>query len=209
MKVKFSMYEIPLPGDSGEIKTLPQARVQTKGTIKMDTICDELRHLGVNSSQIKAVLDAVGKLMKKSLLSGYNFELEDIGIFSLSLRSKPLGNENGNKVSVGVDGVNFRCNKKLKEGLMQAEIELTDISRSVSYSTDKRKKKLFDFLQVNGIISISKYARLMGCNRYRAAKELKLFEEEKLLVLKGDGTHRVYQMNNGGFDTEVSACISD
>lgn len=191
MKVKFNMYEIPVPGEQGET-TMPQARQQSNGTIKMDTICNELRDLGVNSAQIKAVLDAVSKLMKKSLLLGYHFELDGIGTFSLSLQSNLVTGEKGEKVRVRVDGVNFRCNKELKKSVRKADVERASSLNPNLPSVNKRKKKMFEYIEKAGLITGSKYARINNCSRYQATKDLKSFEEEGLLAIIGKGTHKVY-----------------
>lgn len=190
MNVKFRLYEIPLPGEQTETNR-PQARVQTKGTIRLNDICNELRDLGVNSAQIKAVLDATAKYMGKSLTHGYNFELEGIGTFSLSLHCITVEKETGESVRVKTDGINFRCDKFLKEKVSKAEFELIKSSPAHT-SLKKRKKQMIDYLGNYGYINISKYALLNHCSRYQARMDINCFEEEGLIKSSGMRSHKIY-----------------
>lgn len=190
MNVRFSLYEIPLPGEQPE-DSRPQARVHTKGTIRLQEICYELRELGVNSAQIKAVLDATAKYLGKSLIYGYNFELEDIGTFSLSLRSSLIEKEAGKMVRVEADGVNFRCSKALKKKLREAQFE--QIKQSpVLHSQEKRKKQMIAHLENYGYINISKYALLNQCSRYQARKDIDCFVADGLITSSGRKSHKIY-----------------
>ncbi|MDL2255303.1 HU family DNA-binding protein [Parabacteroides sp. OttesenSCG-928-K15] len=191
MKVKFTLYELPLPGEQSETSR-PQARVQSKGTIRLNDICGELRDLGVNSSQIKAVLDALAKYMKKSLVNGYNFELEDIGTFSLSLHCSTVDKASGEEVvQVQAEGVNYRPAKYLKEKIKEVEFE--QIKQSpVQASLKKRKKQMMDYLGNYAYINLSKYALLNDCSRYQARKDIEEFVEEGIIASTGIGAHKVY-----------------
>ncbi|MDH6535257.1 DNA-binding protein [Parabacteroides sp. 52] len=190
MKVKFSLYEIPLPGVHAETSR-PQARVQSKGTIRLEEICSELRELGVNSAQIKAVLDATAKYMGKALVNGYNFELEGIGSFSLSLHSTLVETEKGESVQVEAHGVNFRYSPSLKEKINEAQFELIKQS-PVHASLTKRKRQMIGYIETYGYINISKYALLNNCSRYQATKDIEYFEKEGLITSSGMKTHKVY-----------------
>ncbi len=190
MKVKISLYDIPLPGEQPEESRL-QARIQSKGTIRLNAICNELRDLGVNSAQIKAVLDAVAKFMGKSLVNGYNFELEGIGTFSLSLHSALIEKEEGEVVRVKAGGVNFRCGKELKRKIREAEFEQIKQSPKLT-SLKKRRTKMIKYLGSNGYINISKYALLNDCSRYQAGKDLESFMKEEILVSSGSKSHKIY-----------------
>jgi len=190
MNVKFSLYEIPLPGEQTE-DSRPQARVHTNGTIRLNDICNELRDLGVNSAQIKAVLDATAKYLGKSLAHGYNFELEGIGTFSLSLHCDTVQKQTGEAVRVKAGGVNFRCGRSLKEKV--SEVEFRHVKHSSSRSSlKKRKKQMIDYLEKQGYINISKYALLNNCSRYQARKDIESFVEEELIISSGAKSHKVY-----------------
>ncbi|MDL2244788.1 HU family DNA-binding protein, partial [Parabacteroides sp. OttesenSCG-928-J18] len=186
----FSLYEIPLPGEQSETSR-PQARVQSKGTIRLQNICDELRDLGVNSAQIKAVLDAVAKYMAKSLVDGYNFELEDIGTFSLSLHCSMADKASEGIVRVEANGVNFRPVKYLKEKVEEAELEQIEQS-PVQTSLVKRKDQMISYLEKYGFVNLSRYALLNDCSRHQARKDIKGFVEEGVIVASGIRSHKVY-----------------
>lgn len=190
MNVKFSLYEIPLPGERTE-ESRPQARVHTNGTLRLNDICKELRDLGVNSAQIKAVLDATVKYMGKALLMGYNFELEGFGTFSLSLHCSMAENPTGESVVVKADGINFKCSKLLKEKIK--EVDFKHIKRSPSHTTlKKRKKQMIDYLQTYGCINLTKYASLNNCSRYQARKDIEVFMEEGSILALGANSHKVF-----------------
>ncbi|MDH6535699.1 hypothetical protein D0T51_11490 [Parabacteroides sp. 52] len=201
MKIRFGVYETPQPDNSGRPPRL-HARVISKGTMRMDDLCAELRDLGVNSAQIKAVLDAAGKFIGKSLTNGYHVELEEIGTFSLSLRSNQVeeiqddsGEEEypeGILTQVAIDRINFRGNPKLLKHIRQSA-SLEKVSTPLfSASLKKRKARMLSYLQEQGYISGLKYAEINNCSRYQSKKDLSGFEAEGLIQAKGKGSHRVY-----------------
>lgn len=195
MKVKFGIYETPQPeGTDHEI--LQHARIHTRGTVRLNELCIELREQGVNSAQVKAVLDAAARFLFKSLQMGYNVELEEIGTFSLSLRSKPIAAEpENNKMRVEVDTVNFRCNQRLRERVRKIElIKEKDIKRTAS-NLSVRKKRMIGYLEKYGYINTVEYAELNDCTRYQSRKDLLAFTEEGLLIHSGRGSHKVYLKN--------------
>ncbi|MDH6533532.1 putative histone-like DNA-binding protein [Parabacteroides sp. PM5-20] len=192
MKVKFKIYETPQPEDA-QREHLSHARVQSVGTVHLYEMCEELRDLGVNSAQIKAVLDASGKFLFKWLQLGYHVEFEEIGTFSLSLRSKPFMDESGKKtMRVEADGVNFRCNKRLKEKVREIELYKVKPDKNIMPGEITRKKRLLAYLEKKAFINIAKYAELNNCSRYISQRDLLAFVEEKWISVSGKGAHKVY-----------------
>lgn len=191
MKVKFRTYETPQPEDA-QREPLTHARVQTRGTVHLDEMCDELRELGINSAQIKAVLDASQRFIYRSLHYGYNVELDGIGTFSLSLRTKPFENAEGEKMmQVKVDNLNFRCNKKLKAKIQDFELEqIKPESKAPTLLT--RKKRMITYLEKHGCINTLEYTAVNNCSYYQARKDLAAFLDEGLLFLSGKGSHKIY-----------------
>jgi len=192
MKVKFRIYETPQP-ENRESEPLSHARIQTRGTVRLDEMCDELRELGVNSAQIKAVLDASRRFLVRSLHYGYNVELEGIGIFSLSLCSKPHEKESGEKVMrVQVDSLNFRCNKQLKSKIQAFELEQIKRKDPKAPGLATRKKRMIAYLEKQGCINNRQYAEHNNCSSYQARKDLAAFLTEGFLYTSGRGSHKVY-----------------
>lgn len=193
MDVKIKIFETPKPvGRTGE--TLQHARAQSKGTRTMDDICAKIVPLGLNTAQLKGILDGLAVYIGESLRDGYHIELEDVGTFSLSVKTRP--SDNPEKMAVEVDGVNFRCSKKLMARAKRAKLML-DKQQSPSYSLEKRKKRMFEYFRKNASISIMEYVRLNYCSQYQAKKDLDSFEKEGLILRKGKKTHQVYVENCG------------
>lgn len=196
MKVKFRVYETPQP-ENMQREPLSHARVQSRGTVRLNEMCEELQDLGVNSAQIKAVLDASQRFIIRSLQFGYNVELEGIGIFSLSLRSKPYEKETGQKMMrVEVDNLNFRCNKKLKEKVRRFELERIKMKQKSTSGLAACKKRTIAYLEKHGYINCVQYAELNNCTIYKARKDLSTFLNEGLLSTSGKGAHKVYILIN-------------
>lgn len=199
MKIKFGVYENPPAPGSEETSCQLHGRIISKGTFRLPELCENLRELGVNSAQVKAVLDATARFIRQSLTDGYHVELDGIGIFSLSLRSQFVEEEGeGEEAEVKkmtrltVDRINFKSNRRLLEQINR-NMELMDISSIQPIPPFVyRKQRLLKHLRKNGFISERKYAELNNCSRYQSHKDLSLFEQEGLIARKGTGTHKVY-----------------
>ncbi len=200
MKVRFGVYDTPQP-EGVQRESKQHARVHSKGTIRLNEMCEELRDLGVNSAQIKGVLDAAAKFMAKSLRHGYNVELDGIGIFSISLRSTSFEDElEKKKTRVEIDGVNFRCNKDLKKRVQKAELQKDKMSLQSMPSLTLRKKRMIAYLEEHGYINAVRYADINNCSRYLGRKDLLSFDEEKLIVSSGKRAHKIYLINKDSTD---------
>ncbi|MDH6313427.1 putative histone-like DNA-binding protein [Parabacteroides sp. PFB2-10] len=199
MKIKFGVYENP-PAPGGEETSYQlHGRIISKGTFRLSDLCDNLRELGVNSAQVKAVLDATGRFIRQSLTDGYNVELDGIGTFSLSLRSQLMEEEHEEEAEevkkttrLTVDRINFKSNRRLLEQINR-NMELMKITPNQAVpSFVYRKQRLLNHLKKTGFISERKYAGLNNCSRYQSRKDLSVFEQEGLVVRKGSGTHKMY-----------------
>ncbi|SEG18934.1 HU family DNA-binding protein [Parabacteroides chinchillae] len=188
MAIKFTAHRTPKPnGRKGE--TLTHARALCHGTYKLDEICRLIsERSSVTSADVKAVLDSLSWVLDYALSGGYHVELEELGYFSPSLRSKQK--ENG-KVSVCVDGINFRCSTKLKEKMKEIKLEHIKPRVKDNVSVDA-KSRLQDYLERNKCVTPRIYAGLMNCSRYRAQADLTSFVEEGLLQKVGHHNKVLY-----------------
>ena len=93
------------------------ARVITRDTKRMNDICEYISECSsVTSADIKGVLEALTSYIGRELSYGYSVELEGLGHFSPSVKSKEVTDQKGNtKSSASIHGVNFRCSPRLKE----------------------------------------------------------------------------------------------
>lgn len=187
MGIKFTVHDTPQPdGRKGE--TLSHARAISRGTVKMDDLCEIICQRGsISSADVKAVLDSFVWAIGHSLKYGDHVELEDLGHFSPSLRTRPLSD---GKMHVTVDNVNFRCSKKLKETLRIAKLE--QVSSSTQQTLPQRKANLIKYLERNEHITTRGYSVLNECSRYQAQKDLKQFIADKEIYQLGSGTHIMF-----------------
>jgi len=194
MKVNVGIYETPQPSTSGETGKKVHARVRSNGIKKLGDICDSLYEKGINSAQIKAVLDGIAIYIGRALKYGYTVEMEEVGIFSLSVGTETRVDDEGKEmIRVAINGVNFRPSPVLRKRIKEAEIEVNkDCLGGNGISQERKKRKLIRYLEENTFIHVLGYSQLIGCSRYRAGKELETFREEGLLKISGKGNRQVY-----------------
>lgn len=196
MKVHVGIYETPQPTTSGETEKKFHARVQSKGIRRLSEICDTLYGKGINSAQIKAVLDGIAIYIGESLREGYTLDMEEVGIFSLSMATETETNENGEmELKVAVNGVNFRPSPTLRKRIRWTEIYVDKSGlKKKKFTLEERKKKLKHYLENNVYIYVLAYSQLQDCSRYQAEKDLDTFCAEGFLTLSGKKHRKVYTL---------------
>lgn len=194
MKVNVGIYETPQPSTSGDTAKKFHARVQSKGVRRLSEICDTLYEKGINSAQIKAVLDGIALFVARSLREGYTVEMEEIGILSLSVGTQMKEDEAENPmVEVRINGVNFRSSPTLRKRLRAAEIHVdNERLKKKTTSLEKRKTILNTYLEREPFIHVLGYSKLMACSRYQAKKDLETLLEEGFLKTSGKRNRKVY-----------------
>lgn len=192
-RIKFSVYKTPVTEGK---KSKPYARVISRGTRKMDRICYELSDsCSITSSDIKGVLEALSQYIGRELSEGYTVELEGLGYFSPSLKSKQGFNDKGETVyCASVHGVNFRCSNELKEMVKANRPQKVKRDNIPTEDQESRKKKMLAYLKQYPSINISDYRRLNQCTYYIAQKDIQQFCDENIIVSSGYHTHRVYML---------------
>lgn len=192
MAIKFTVNETPKPkGRKGQ--KLSHARQRSNGTYKMDYICKLIsERSAVSSAEVKSVLDSLAWMMEVAFRDGYHLELEDLGYFSPSLRTRTVNNKQN---MVELDGVNFRCSSKLLKNLKNIELKQVD-KKKVMPSLEERKKKMLNHFSIWGSISPRTYAESAGCSRYRAEADLKQWVGEGLLTKVGHRNKTLYLLSD-------------
>lgn len=193
MSIKFGLYETPQP-KKYQGKQLIHARVLPTDTKRLDDICKYIGDASsLTPSDIKGTLQAFFDYMTMHLRYGSNIELEGLGHFSISLKSQQTITSKGKPtVKVTIDGVNFRCSKRLKEEIAYANLEKVKLAPPQFDSIDVRRKRMISYLKENNMINRNKYAQLNGCSYYLAGKDLKQFLQEGTIQTVGALTHKVY-----------------
>lgn len=194
-RVQFGIYQMPAENKKGNAAKKVYARLISRETKKLDEICSFINECcSVNSADIKGVLDALSKYVGRELSYGSCVELEGLGFFSPALKTFKDGmNEKGEEMyKVRVDGVNFRCSKKLKEQVRKSQPQKVKRTNVSKFDYEGRRAKLMAYLDMHRFINLTDYQRFVGCTYYVAKSDFKKFEEEKLVQRQGYKTHRVY-----------------
>lgn len=194
-RVQFGIYQMPATNRKGEKEKKAYARLISQETKKMEEVCSFINECcSVNSSDIKGVLDALSKYVGRELSYGSCVELEGIGFFSPALKTVEDGvNAKGEaQYKVRVDGVNFRCAKKLKERVRESRPQKVKRTNVPKLTFEGRKEKLLDYFKDHRAINLTDYQVLVSCTYYMAKGDFQKYLEEKLIVKEGYKTHRVY-----------------
>lgn len=190
-KIKFSIYQTP--AHNGR-KQKPYARPILNGTKRMEEICHLLSDsCSITSSDIKAVLEALGQYIGRELANGYSVELEGLGHFSPSLRCTQGKDDKGKeRCTIRVHGVNFRCANSLKERVKQNQLQAIKRRNLPNTDRDGRKKKMLEYLQNHPSINVSAYALLNSCTYYASQNDIRQFLADGIIRSIGYRTHRIY-----------------
>lgn len=192
-RIKFGVYKAP--NTSGK-EQQSCARLISKGTMRMEDICEYLSDsCSLTSADVKGAIEALTTYIGRNLSNGYCVELEGLGHFSPALKTLQKTDEKGKTVFFArVDGVNFRCAKRLRE-LVNKDRPLKIKRENVtSNELTDRKNKMLKFLQNNPYINLTDYAGINHCSRYRATEDMKLFVKDGIVIKMGYRTHRVYSL---------------
>lgn len=193
-RVKYAVYQTP-GGETQEQKAY--ARVITCGKKTTEDICSSISEASsFTSSDVKGVLEALSRFIGRNLSYGYGVEVEGLGHFLPSLKTKERVNEKGKiRMDVSIDGVTFRCSPRLKRvvksGSRPQKVKRSNVSE-LTY--EERKAKLVAYLKKNMLINLTTYQALIGCTYYKAKQDFVQYEQEVLVIREGCGTHRVYRL---------------
>lgn len=198
MSIKFAVYNTPKPAKSGQ--QLQHARLVSNGTQNLDRICSFISECSsLCSSDIKGVIEALVVYIGQELSDGYNIELDGLGHFSPSFKSRKVVNEKGKElIKIEANGVNFRCSNRLKELVKADGIKKVQRKNDSNSLLAERKEKMLKYLTKISYINALEYTKLNNCSRYRAEKDLKQFLDEGLLCQMGYKTHRIFVLPKNG-----------
>ena len=178
--IQVSIYNTPGNEQRGPTSC---ARVITRDTKRMNDICEYISECSsVTSADIKGVLEALTSYIGRELSYGYSVELEGLGHFSPSVKSKEVTDQKGNtKSSASIHGVNFRCSPRLKEMVKKNAPILVKRENLPKTGIEGRKTKMLSYLERNSYINLTDYAGLNNCTRYRASEDIKQFIKDNVI----------------------------
>ncbi|MEG1543658.1 MAG: HU family DNA-binding protein [Tannerellaceae bacterium] len=190
-RIRFGVYKTPGKKTNEQLEC---ARLISYGTKKLNEICSYISECSsVSSSDIKGVLEALTVYIGKELAHGYNVELEGLGNFSPSLSSKQKTDTQGKGViSVGINGVNFRCSKRLKELVNKERPIKVKRDNVPTFNLAERKAQMLSYMEEQSNINQTDYAHLNHCTQYQAGKDIQQFLADGIISSIGYKTHRIY-----------------
>ena len=193
MSLKFGWYKTPVPGDR-EDKQVPHARIISQGTLATKYMCKMISMSStISSADVKGVLEALNFWMGFCLSEGNSIELDGLGYFTPTLKSKITTDENGkNKVQAEIDSVSFRCATSLKEQVREAGLELVKKTNTEKLPQEQRLKNIMTEVEENKCINRSTCMKLNRCNQFIALNDLKQLINSNKLIQIGGGKQTMY-----------------
>ena len=169
------------------------ARVITRDTKRMNDICEYIPNAHPSPPRHKRCIGGAYFLYRQGIILWYSVELEGLGHFSPSVKSKEVTDQKGNtKSSASIHGVNFRCSPRLKEMVKKNAPILVKRENLPKTGIEGRKTKMLSYLERNSYINLTDYAGLNNCTRYRASEDIKQFIKDNVIASVGYRTHRIY-----------------
>ena len=120
MSANYKLVRNPNPNPEESGKSLPlHPRLVSCGTIHTDEFISRAKsRSSFSPADMKGILQLFQDMMVDFLMFGYNVELEGIGTFSVSLKSRPVMEKNEIRAeSIHFKDVKFRSSKELRDRL--------------------------------------------------------------------------------------------
>lgn len=197
MSANYKLVRNPNPNPEESGKSLPlHPRLVSCGTIHTDEFISRAKsRSSFSPADMKGILQLFQDMMVDFLMFGYNVELEGIGTFSVSLKSRPVMEKNEIRAeSIHFKDVKFRSSKELRDRLKTMPVfrdEYT-VSDPAYPSAKECEQEVFRYLETNPFIHQKKYMSLCGCSRSKASLDLRRLVEEGKLRWEKLGTSHLY-----------------
>ena len=182
MAANYKLVRNPNPANSDELKPL-HPRIKSLGTLSIEQLADRAQgRSSLSPATIKSALLVISDLLQETLREGYNVNLNNIGYFSVSLKSRPVMEKNEiRSESVHFSHVNFRCSQELKDKLSTMEVTRAQSVTVPNLSQTEKELRLKKHFEQKLNLTTTEYMNLTYCSRQKALKELKsLVQEDKI-----------------------------
>ncbi len=194
MTAFYKLERTPNPRKDGR-KMPYHARFVNQTTTKMEKVINIASAFSsFSSSDIIGVLEVLKKVIILELSYGHNVELKDFAVFTVSLTCPPVYDKRKmNAAHVKFKTIRIRAAADFKNRLeRKMRVAKAPVVKKPVYTLEKRKRLLMDHLAQHKYITAKDYRYLTALGRTTAAKELKTFIEEKLIVSRGNGPTTFY-----------------
>lgn len=203
---KYYLQEMPNLDKQGKRRVYP--KLSAIRTMTTDDLIKQIQsyHRGVSPAVIGSVVTSLTDTLKRMLSMGYNVSIDDLGIFSLSLRFEDEKSRemqsNDDKMSyrkVGIKNINFTSSKdalKDMQRMTDLEREMQGVRniRKIDTTLDERIAMALNHIDVHGFLTLGDYVRLTNLSRAAASLELKEIIDmpESQITDKGTGSHKCW-----------------
>jgi len=193
MKAKYQLVRTSDFNNNQEAQPLHPRLVSHKTLSVTDMMSYAKSYSSLSTADVKAALQLISELLEDALRHGYQVELDGIGYFSVSLKSRPvMDKEEIRSPSIRFKQVNFRLNKEMKRRLQGMELERDPEQRKEPFAPQEREQRLWNYLNRHPSISTSIYMAINRCTRYLALKDLNYWLKEEKLTEAGNRNTRIY-----------------
>ena len=139
------------------------------------------------------VLEALNFWMGFHLAEGNSIELDGLGYFTPTLKSRTVTDENGKtKVIAEADTVSFRCATSLKEQVREAGLEQVKKAKTEKLTQEQRLENIMKEVNKNRCINTGTCVQINHYSRFMALNDLKLLIDSNKLVQIGRGKQTMY-----------------
>lgn len=194
MSLKYSLYPTPVPKERENRSTEKHARVRSQGTKDTEFLCTLISESSsFSSADVKGILEALASWMAFYLGEGNSIELEGLGHFSPTLKTREYRDENGkSQRHVHIDTISYRCSPSLKKEIRKARLEEIKRETHPPFSPAERKENIEAYIRKNISINCKTCTDINKCTRYAALQDLKELVDEKRLLQVGKGKQHIY-----------------
>ena len=201
---KYIKQEMPDMAGTGEKKAY--YRMKTEQHFDAEKFVKWMtRYGGIGRGEAMRVLMQASETMAELLAMGISVDIEGFGSFSATVglkKGKEMDSFEGdeekrNAVSLCVNGVNFRADKKLvREINRRCDLKRGGERRlrKSPYTPEERRQLALQYLEQEGIMHVSDYANLTKLSKTMAGRELIALRKDPTsgITTKGRATAKVY-----------------
>lgn len=201
---KYIKQEMPDMAGTGEKKAY--YRMKTEQHFDAEKFVKWMtRYGGIGRGDAMRVLMQASETMAELLAMGISVDIEGFGSFSATVglkKGKEMDalegdEEKRNAVSLCVNGVNFRADKKLvREINRRCDLKRGGERRlrKSPYTPEERRQLALQYLEQEGIMHVSDYANLTKLSKTMAGRELIALRKDPTsgITTKGRATAKVY-----------------
>ena len=202
----YILQELPIQQEDGTKKVYP--RMQVYSRFDYEKVLERMTAYpgSPGKGALMSAFSTLNQMLISTLPEGHTIKIDGIGTFSLSLEfddEKP--NELVNKDDamthrhVKIKDINFRADPNLLKALnketnfVRTEAGVRSLAQPRK-NLEERIRKAIEHIEKHGFLSITDYVRLTGLSRSSASKELRSFEADPDVPIKGSGQppHKVW-----------------